>query len=220
MRHIFFFLLIVMLSPISWGADLGKGVDAYERGDYATALREMTPFAEQGNAIAQYGLGLIYANGEGIEKNLTEAMKWYRKAAEQGNANAQNNLGVMYDNGKGVEKNLTEAMKWYRKAAEQGNAIAQNNLGVMYDNGKGVEKNLTEAMKWYRKAAEQGNENALNNLNEKRDFELNTRLRCADASRTAQTEYAAQQVIKACLAKSGFEAESESESDCWFNWFN
>ena len=148
MRHIFFFLLIVMLSPISWGADLGKGVDAYERGDYATALREMTPFAEQGNAIAQYGLGLIYANGEGIEKNLTEAMKWYRKAAEQ------------------------------------------------------------------------GNENALNNLNEKRDFELNTRLRCADASRTAQTEYAAQQVIKACLAKSGFEAESESESDCWFNWFN
>jgi len=148
MRHIFFFLLIVMLSPISWGADFNKGVDAYERGDYATALREMTPFAEQGNAIAQYGLGLIYANGEGIEKNLTEAMKWYRKAAEQ------------------------------------------------------------------------GNENALNNLNEKRDFELNTRLRCADASRTAQTEYAAQQVIKACLAKSGFEAESESESDCWFNWFN
>jgi len=184
MRHIFFFLLIVMLSPISWGADFNKGVDAYERGDYATALREMTPFAEQGNAIAQYGLGLIYANGEGIEKNLTEAMKWYRKAAEQGHASAQNNLGVMYDNGKGVEKNLTEAMKWYRKAAEQ------------------------------------GNENALNNLNEKRDFELNTRLRCADASRTAQTEYAAQQVIKACLAKSGFEAESESESDCWFNWFN
>ena len=142
MRHIFFFLLIVMLSPISWGADYNKGVDAYERGDYATALREWTPFAEQGNAIAQC------------------------------------------------------------------------NLGVMYDNGKGVEKNLTEAMKWYRKAAEQGNENALNNLNEKRDFELNTRLRCADASRTAQTEYAAQQVIKACLAKSGFEAES----DCWFNW--
>ena len=148
MRHIFFFLLIVMLSPISWGADYNKGVDAYERGDYATALREWTPLAEQGDPVAQHALGWMYANGKGVEKNLTEAMKWYRKAAEQ------------------------------------------------------------------------GNENALNNLNEKRDFELNTRLRCAGASRTAQTEYAAQQVIKACLAESGFEAESESESDCWFNWFN
>ena len=148
MRHIFFFLLIVMLSPISWGADFDKGFSAYQKGDYATALPEWTPLAEQGYATAQHNLGVMYANGEGVEKNLTEAMKWYRKAAEQ------------------------------------------------------------------------GNENALNNLNEKRDFELNTRLRCADASRTAQTEYAAQQVIKACLAKSGFEAESESESDCWFNWFN
>lgn len=184
MRHIFFFLLIVMLSPISWGADYNKGVDAYERGDYATALREMTPLAGQGNAFSQYV------------------------------------LGVMYENGMGVPENDTEAFKWYRLAAEQGIAEFQNKLGWMYDNGKGVEKNLTEAMKWYRKAAEQGDENALNNLNKKRDFELNTRARCAGASRTAQTEYAAQQVIKACLAKSGFEAESESESDCWFNWFN
>jgi TPR repeat protein len=148
MRHIFFFLLIVMLSPISWGADFNKGVHAYERGDYATALREMTPLAGQGDANAQFYLGFMYSKGQGVEKNLTEAMKWYRKAAEQ------------------------------------------------------------------------GNENALNNLNKNRDFELNTRLRCANKSGTAQTEYAAQQMIKACLAKSGFEPESESESDCWFNWFN
>jgi len=209
-----------MLSPISWGADFNKGVDAYERGDYATALREWTPFAEQGDAYAQYNLGVMYDSGKGVLQDHKTAVKWYTLAAEQGQASAQTNLGLMYNNGEGVLQDHKTAVKWFTLAAEQGYANAQNNLGVMYDNGKGVEKNLTEAMKWYRKAAEQGNENALNNLNEKRDFELNTRLRCADASRTAQTEYAAQQVIKACLAKSGFEAESESESDCWFNWFN
>ena len=112
--------------------------------------------AKQGDAKAQFYLGVCYYNGEGVEKDLTEAVKWYRKAAEQGLAEAQCNLGVCYDYGEGVEKDITEAVKWYRKAAEQGDARAQCNLGVCYAKGEGVEKDLSEAVKWYRKAAEQG----------------------------------------------------------------
>jgi len=60
-RHIFIFLLMVMLSPISWGSDFAKGLDTYEKEDYATALREMTPLAEQGDATSQYRIGLMYS---------------------------------------------------------------------------------------------------------------------------------------------------------------
>ena len=77
MRHIFFFLLIVMLSPISWGADFDKGFSAYEKGDYATALREWTPLAEQGYASAQNNLGNMYAKGEGVLQDHKTAVKWY-----------------------------------------------------------------------------------------------------------------------------------------------
>ena len=87
--------------------------------------------ADQGDATAQYNLGLMYANGTGVAKDEAEAVKWFRKAADQGIARAQHNLGVMYANGQGVVKDEVEAVKWYRKAADQGLAEAQNNLNVI-----------------------------------------------------------------------------------------
>jgi hypothetical protein len=61
---------------------------AYEKGDYATVLRLIRPLAEQGNPRAQNGLGLMYANGEGVPQDYAVAMSWYRKAAEQGHADS------------------------------------------------------------------------------------------------------------------------------------
>lgn len=78
--------------------------------------------------LAQFNLGALYEHGRGVEKDLTEAAKWYRKAAEQGNALAQYYLGTFYANGTGVEKNLPEATAWYRKAAAQGVPQAQTAL--------------------------------------------------------------------------------------------
>ena len=131
---------------------------------FAANIDELKKAAEQGDAQAQYNLGICYANGNGVEKNFSEAVKWWRKAAEQGVALAQGNLGACYNLGYGVEKNPTEAVKWCRKAAEQGIAEAQFCLGACYALGDGVEKNPTEAVKWYRKAAEQGNAPAQYNL--------------------------------------------------------
>ena len=108
--------------------------------------------------------GLKYANGDGVAKNSTEALKWYRKAAEQGHASAQYSLGRMYQNGTGVARDPAEAVRWYRKAAEQDNARAQCNLGFMYGTGKGVAQDSVEAVRWYRKAAEQGDVRAQDNL--------------------------------------------------------
>jgi S1-C subfamily serine protease len=104
-------------------------------------------------------MGYLYdpLNDNGIEKNPTEALKWYQKAAEQSNNLAQFQLGVMFDIGDGVAKDYTEAAKWYRKAAEQGNDSAQCDLAEMLESGRGVETNQTEAVDWYQRSAEQGN---------------------------------------------------------------
>ena len=141
------------------GPDFNKGVAAYESGDFATALGEFRPLAEQGDADAQYNLGVMYEKGRGVPQDDKIALKWFTLAAEQGYARAQHNLGVMYANGEGVPQNDKSAVKWYRLAAEQGNAGAQNNLGVMYRKGEGVVKDNVYAHMWYTLAAEQGDEN-------------------------------------------------------------
>jgi len=105
--------------------------------------------AEQGIAMSQYYLGQMYRNGDGVSKNLQEAINWYRKAAEQGNALAQYNLGWIYDSGEGVPQNLNEAIKWYDKAAKQGDKYAPFNLGVMYYTGSGVQKDFVKTHFWF-----------------------------------------------------------------------
>jgi len=156
-------LMLSFASPVA----AGPGEDAaaaYARGDYATALRLLRPLAEQGDAQAQYNLGVLYDNGRGVPQDNAEAMKWYRKAADQGDARSQNNLASMYATGQGVPKNYAEAMKWFRRAADQGNARAQHSLGFMYATGQGVPQDNAQAVGWYRKAADQGYAHAQFNL--------------------------------------------------------
>ena len=88
------FLSVFAGNP-SFSADLDKGKDAYSKKDYATALREWKPLAEQGDSRAQFNLGWFYHFGKGVPQNLSTALKWYRRAAEQGNVNAQKNLKNM-----------------------------------------------------------------------------------------------------------------------------
>ncbi|MFT5448247.1 MAG: TPR repeat protein [Gammaproteobacteria bacterium] len=150
-------LALVLLWPVSGLADLAAGFEAVQRGDYANAMREWRPLAEQGNAKAQHNLGWIFANGKGVPQNNNEAIKWYRLAAEQGNAGAQYNLALMYYEGHGVPANYAEAVKWFRLAAEQGDADAQNNLATAYLNGKGVPEDYVHSYAWLNMSAAQGN---------------------------------------------------------------
>ena len=80
---------------ISESADLQKGWDAYKNKDYATALREWKPLAEQGNADAQNNLGVIYNNGWGVLLDFVRAHMWFNIAASSGNTNASKNRDVV-----------------------------------------------------------------------------------------------------------------------------
>ena len=113
-------LLTLLVGNPAVSADFQKGVDAYDRRDYATALREWKPLAEQGNADAQFNLGLMYRKGEGVLQDYKTAVKWYKLAAEQGHASAQTNLGTMYDDGQGVLQDYIRAHMWFNIAASSG----------------------------------------------------------------------------------------------------
>jgi TPR repeat protein len=89
-------LLLLLGSGMSAAADFDKGLEAHNAGDYKTALAEWVLFAEQGYALAQFNLGVMNDNGEGVPVNDKTAVKWYTKAAEQGYAEAQANLSYMY----------------------------------------------------------------------------------------------------------------------------
>ena len=116
----------------------------------------MRKAAEQGVVLAQYNLGVIYANGTGVVQDAEQAAKWYRRASEKGYGKAQFNLGTLYFNGEGVIKDLTEAFNWYREVAEQGNELAQNYIGVMYAKGQGVAQDDLAAYMWFSLSAAGG----------------------------------------------------------------
>lgn len=145
MRRVSLFLLLALI-PL--GLLAGKFFANEE--DFASVLAG----AQQGDVIAQYRLGAMYAEGRLVPRNDDEILKWYRKSAEGGHMPAQLHLAGIYSSA----NDDAEAAKWYRMAAGQGhNAQAQNNLGILYRNGRGVTQNYPEAVKWYRAAADQGN---------------------------------------------------------------
>lgn len=146
---------LVLLSSNNSGfaADYADGFAAYSEGDYATALSEWQVLAEQGDPDGQFGLGLLYANGWGVDLNDEAALKWYGLAVEQGHAEAAYNLAVMSANGWGVPQSDAEAFKWYSIAAEHGFTTAQISLGKMYAIGFGAPQDNIEAHKWYNVAA-------------------------------------------------------------------
>jgi TPR repeat protein len=88
--------------------------------DYTEAVKWYRQAAEQGVAVAQNNLGVMYQRSYGVQQDYAEAVKWYRQAAEQGYAMAQSNLAFMYANGYGVDKDLTEAYKWMLLAGVNG----------------------------------------------------------------------------------------------------
>jgi TPR repeat protein len=149
------FALVLTLSGLS-RSEYEKGAAAFDQEDYAVALQELQAPAGEGDARAQFLLGVMHGMGLGVPQDYAASLMWLRNAAFQGNANAQSCLGVIYDEGKGVNQDYAEAARWYLKAAEQGNANAQYSLGTLLHTGKGMPHDNVKAHLWYNLAAARG----------------------------------------------------------------
>ena len=119
------------------------------------------PIAQDGNAVAQYYLGMMYGIGIGPERDTDISLKWLRLAAENGYAPSQRMVGISYLRGEwGVSQDLKQGKHWLTLAANQNDAVAQHRIGQMYLEGIFVPKNLKVGIEWIKRAAELGDSDA------------------------------------------------------------
>src|SRR3954452_19040022 len=107
---------LILLSAAPGFADTAAGLAAFKNREYERAYREWKASADAGQAEAEFDLGLLYAQGLGVRRDLTEAARWYRRSAEQGNAQAEFALGQMYSRGWGVPRDSMDAIRWLQMA--------------------------------------------------------------------------------------------------------
>lgn len=144
---------------------------------------------EPGDPTAQRLLGDLYKDGVGTQRNLSAAVKWYRKAAEAGDIRAQVSLATMYETGLGIAKSPEQAFKWFYKAATSNDApdemkrsrlhclnegaedstvdpsiIAAVKSGEMLINGEGTKKDTEAGIQLLEKAANSGQLEAMHLL--------------------------------------------------------
>ena len=132
------------------------GEDAYSAGDYKKAKECYQLAADAGNAAGLRGLGVLYANGAGVEPDYGKALEYSHLAADQGDAIAFRNLGVLYQYGIGTEPDIGQAVECYERAGELGLSGSYFILGSLYQYGEGVEQDIGKAVEYYQKAADLG----------------------------------------------------------------
>lgn len=156
------YVLIVCLAGSAFAAPQWKlrlqADQAYRSQDYKTAMTKYLKVANEkgGDRYAECQVGIMYANGQGVQQDYAIAAKWYELAARHGNAFAAYDLGWLYLNAQGLPQDYAKAMEWFGRAAGQGHAIAALNLGILYRDGHGTLPDLTQAAKWFQFAAGSG----------------------------------------------------------------
>lgn len=161
-------IMLAVAAPASahlYEPGFGEAALAWEEGRYREARPIFEHLASEGDARAQYYLGVMHANGQAGPRDLGAAARWYRRAAEQDHAAAAYNLAaLLMQSGDNLTKDVAEAARWYQVAAEGGLPQAANNLGILLQRGEGVATDMEAAFTWFRRAADQGYAPAVYNV--------------------------------------------------------
>jgi hypothetical protein len=140
--------------------NLEDGEAAYNKKEYHTAVDIFRKLAGRGNPQAQFYLGYMHEEGQGVDQDAQQALRLYKKAGVEGHVGALNNLAAMYVRGDDIKKDHEEAVRLYKHAVEKGSAVAQENLGDLYRVGSRIEQDYSEAARLYRLASRQKNTSA------------------------------------------------------------
>ena len=166
LRRIFAVFLLGVLAVATAANDTLQDIqDAFQREEYELALSLLEPLAEAGDAEAQSRLGVLYAQGLGVEKNVDRARELFQQSYEQGNPFGAYNLASLYAMGTGVKKDCRKALAILHSPAESGNPVAQVNLASLYADGSiCTKRDLDKAVHWYTEAAKQEDPLAMHSL--------------------------------------------------------
>ena len=200
------FLWVAVLSIGLWANEFDTAVTEYNQGNYIKALDAFYVLAKEGDPKAQFNVGLIYANGKGVNKDSYQAMVWYKKAAEQGNTAAQYNLAKLISQrpDKDDPRAQEKVKYWYEKAVEGGQKEAVNDLALLYLKGEGVKKDERKAFELFKKAAKMGDSAA----------QVNLALMYAWSKGVPNNKIKAYRNLKAALSKGRTEASPYLELLC------
>ncbi len=145
-----------MVAAKAMAVDLIDGLQAYHEGNYVFALDIFKELSLNGDAAAQFWVGEMYANGQGVQQDLKQAFNWFLRAASLDEPRAQYAVAEAYDLGRGVAQNGKRAASWYLTAAEHGNARAAYAIGLRYAKGIDMPMDLVQAYKWFTQAGDIG----------------------------------------------------------------
>ncbi len=148
--------IAAMLLCCAAQAGLREGLMAYDRTDYQTAMAELLPEAERGNALAQYKIGTLFDSARGVERNFATASIWFKRAAEQGHARAQLEMARRYCEWRNTDQDCRESLHWLQLSALQGNPEAEFLLYQLHAHGWKLFPDRTQATAWLEKAAGHG----------------------------------------------------------------
>jgi TPR repeat protein len=195
----------ILLVSSLFAGEFDKAMEAYKKGSFIEALNGFYILAKNGDAKAQFNVGLMYANGQGGQKDIRKAMSWYEKAAQQDLASAQYNLATLYQAAGELDPHAyKKAAYWYEKAANNGVKQAFNNLAALYLEGKGVKKDAKKALMLFEKAADMGDANA----------QLNCGIRYAWGEQETVDKLKAYEYLQKALASGKSEAGKHLEKLC------
>jgi hypothetical protein len=135
------------------------GAKALQEGDYARAVRFLNRVAKD-DVRAQFALGILYLNGQGVAKDEQRGADWMKRAANNDLPAAQTVLGSLYVAGRGVEQSDAEASRWFKRAASWGDRDGQAALGVLCHLGRGIPRSDIDSFMWLSLAERQGHERA------------------------------------------------------------
>ena len=170
------FALCLLIFSLAVFADaISEAERAIKSGDYTHALELFKPLAESGDPEAMLGMGRLYRNGWGVEKNSGTAISWFGKAAnfwnekaKQGDPRAWASLGIMFSKGLGYRQDKSRAQEYFKYAFDQaqprafsGDLESQYLLGTFFMSGKGVTKDAYAGVDWLTKAGEGGHKTAM-----------------------------------------------------------
>ena len=140
--------LAAIAAPV-YEREVAEGIADYDAGRHAQALERFLPAAEAGSTSAQYHLGLMYARGEGVERDLAAAARWFERAARAGHGHSQYILGHMNAKGEGIARDPVRAHMWYTAAAANGWWKAREAREKLVDAGMSPDQ-VAQAARLYR----------------------------------------------------------------------
>lgn len=163
--RLFIVLLTLGLSSIAFAqqssSQYDKAASAYQSGNFAQAEKLWIVLADQGDANAQYALGIMHLKKEAQRSEDTTAFRYLVEAAKKQHVASMFNLGVAYWEGRGVTRQPEKALNWWEVAAQRDDAGAQYNLGLAYYIGEGRAQSIPKAEYWVQQAADNGHPQAI-----------------------------------------------------------